>query len=107
MDRRIHIILTTFPSRPEAEQAARLVVQERLAVCAQVETGCRSFYRWQGDLQEAPEVTVRLKVCHDRLDACRGRLQALHPYETPMVLSWPAEWTDPGYLAWAYGEGRG
>lgn len=105
MDRQLHIVTTTLPTVPDAEKIARLVVEESLAVCAQVGAGCRSWYRWQGELEEGPEVLMRLKVRADRLEACRGRLQALHPYETPMILSWPVAWTDPGYLAWAYGEG--
>jgi len=105
MERRLHLVMTTLPARPEAEKAARLLVSERLAVCAQVGESIRSWYRWRGELEEGPEVLLRLKVRHDRLEACVGRLQALHPYETPEILAWTVDWVDPGYLAWAYGEG--
>jgi periplasmic divalent cation tolerance protein len=104
MTRNIHILVTTLPARPEAEKAARLLVEEGLAVCAQVGDHIRSWYRWQGEVEEAPEVTLTLKVRADRLEASIGRLQALHPYETPEILSWPVAWVDPGYLAWAYAE---
>ncbi len=105
MNRSIHIVVTTLPARPEAEKAARLLVEERLAVCAQVGDGIRSWYRWQGNVEEAPEVTLTVKVRADKREACIGRLQALHPYETPEILSWPVAWADPGYVAWAYAEG--
>lgn len=105
MDRRLHVMISTLPTVPDAEKIARLLVEESLAVCTQVVGGCRSWYRWQGEVQEEPEVLLRLKVRDDRLASCRGRLQALHPYETPMILDWPVAWADPGYLAWAYGEG--
>jgi periplasmic divalent cation tolerance protein len=105
MERRIHIVVTTLPARPEAEKAARLLVAESLAVCAQVGIGIRSWYRYRGEIEDSPEVTLTLKVRADRLDACIGRLQALHPYEVPQILAWPATYVDPGYLAWAYGEG--
>jgi periplasmic divalent cation tolerance protein len=105
MDRRLNLVMTTLPARSEAEEAARVLVSERLAVCAQVGEGVRSWYRWQGELEEGPEVVLRLKVRADRLEACTGRLQALHPYETPEILAWAVDWVDPGYLAWAYGEG--
>jgi periplasmic divalent cation tolerance protein len=98
-------MVTTLPTMQDAETIARRLVEESLAVCVQVSGGTRSWYRWQGAVQEGPEVLVRVKVRADRLGACRGRLQALHPYETPMILDWPAAWVDPGYLAWAYGEG--
>jgi periplasmic divalent cation tolerance protein len=103
--RNIHVLVTTLPARVEAETIGRQLVDERLAACAQVGEGIRSCYRWRGAVEEATEIVLTLKVRDDRLEACRGRLQALHPYETPEILSWPAGWVDPGYLAWAYGEG--
>ena len=50
------------------------------------------------------EVVLRLKVRADCLEACRDRLQELHPYDTPMILSWPVAWASPDYLAWAHEE---
>jgi periplasmic divalent cation tolerance protein len=105
MERQLHIMITTLPTMRDAEKISRLMVEESLAVCVQVSGGCRSWYRWQGSVEEGPEVLVRLKLRADRLEAARGRLQALHPYETPMIMDWPVAWVDPGYLAWAYGEG--
>jgi periplasmic divalent cation tolerance protein len=107
MERILFILATTMPARPEAEKAARLLVEERLAVCAQVGDGIRSWYRWEGQVEESPEVTLTLKVREDRLEACAGRLQALHPYEVPEIMAWPVTWAEPGFLAWAYGEGGG
>ena len=105
MERQLHIMVSTVPTMLDAEKIARLLVEESVAVCAQVSAGCRSWYRGEGAVVEGPEVLMRLKVRRDRLEACRGRLQALHPYETPMILDWPAAWVEPGYLAWAYGQG--
>jgi periplasmic divalent cation tolerance protein len=105
MARNLFVLVTTFPARPEAEKAARLLVEERLAVCAQVGDDIRSWYRWQGQVEQSPEVLLTLKVREDRREACAGRLQALHPYEIPEILAWPVAWAEPGYLAWAYGEG--
>ncbi|HOX26245.1 MAG TPA: divalent-cation tolerance protein CutA [Candidatus Krumholzibacteria bacterium] len=104
MARRLHIVATTLPSAQDAERIAGALVGERLAVCAQIGATVRSRYRWQGELEDRPETPLVLKVRHDRLEACVGSLQALHPYETPEILAWPAETVDPGYLAWAYGE---
>jgi periplasmic divalent cation tolerance protein len=104
MTRGLSLVVTTVEHRHQADDLARTLVQEDLAACVQVGGAVRSWYRWQGEVQDAPEVPLLLKVRHDRLDACLGRLEALHPYDTPEILAWPAEHAAAGYLSWAYGE---
>jgi len=104
MNREIHVLVSTFPDRDRARAAARRLVEEDLAACAQVGADLVTFYRWQGKVQEDDEVALTLKVRRDRLTACADRLRTLHPYETPEILAWPAVYTDSAYLAWAYGE---
>ena len=105
MTRCLHIIETTLQTGTDAEKIAHLLVAEALAVCARVGAGCHSWYCWQGAVSREAEVTLQLKVRDDRLVACRERLRAEHPYETPMILVWPVAWADADYLDWAYGEG--
>lgn len=104
MTRGLYLVVTTVEHPGQAEDLARTLVQEDLAACVQMGAAVRSWYRWQGEVQDAPEVPLLLKVRHDRLDACLGRLEALHPYDTPEILAWPAEHAAAGYLSWAYGE---
>jgi len=104
MERRLHVVTTTLPGRADAETIARALVDEGLAACAQIGADIHSWYRWRGEREDRPETPLVLKVRADRLEACVGRLQALHPYETPEILARMVDWADPGYLAWAYGE---
>ena len=105
MERCIHVMVTTLPTLADAETIAKAMVGESLVACAQIGDGIHSFYREEGKIKDVAEVRLTLKVRADRLEACIGRLQAMHPYETPQILTWPVDWVDPGYLAWAYGEG--
>lgn len=104
-DRTLHLVLTSLPTRPEAERVARLLVTDDLAACAQVGSPIRSWFRWQGAIAEAPETPLALKVRGDRLAACWARVRELHPHDTPEVLSLALDHVDAGYLDWAYGEG--
>jgi periplasmic divalent cation tolerance protein len=97
--------MTTVADEPAAAGLAERLVTDGLAACAHVDAGIRAWYRWQGALECDREVTVRLKVRHDRLEACCARLRELHPYEVPMILAWPVTHADAAYLDWAYGEG--
>ena len=104
MNREIHVMMPTFADRDQARAAARRLVEEDLAACAQVGADLVSFYRWQDEVQADDEVLLTLKVRRDRLTACADRLRALHPYDAPEILAWPAVYADSAYLAWAYGE---
>ena len=46
------VVLTTCASGEEAEKIARGLVEKRLAACVNVLGGARSFYRWQGALED-------------------------------------------------------
>ena len=101
----LRIVTTTFPDRECAEEAARLLVEAGLAVCAQVGSDLVSFYRWRGQRERSEEVPVVCKVLATRFDLFVGELKLQHPYDVPEIVSWPAGWVDPDYLAWARSAG--
>lgn len=79
-------VTTTVGSLADARALAREIVSRRLAACVQVEEGVNSFYRWQGELCEEPEVRLAIKT----VPGAEGALQALfasrHPYELPQFI---------------------
>jgi periplasmic divalent cation tolerance protein len=101
---RLWILLSTFPDRASALAAARTLVREDLAACAQVGADLVSIYRWEGALQEEAEVALALKIRDDRYDACVARLAALHPHAVPQLLGWPADRVGEAYSRWVWGE---
>lgn len=100
------IMVTTFPDRPAAEKAARLLVDAGLAVCAQVGADLTSFYRWEGQVHRDREVAVTFKVLGERFELFCGELQLQHPYEVPQMIAWPATYVARDYALWAQGKDR-
>jgi periplasmic divalent cation tolerance protein len=100
------IMTTTFPDRPAAEKAARLLVDAGLAVCAQVGADLTSFYRGEGQVKPDQEVAVVFKVLGDRFDLFCGELNLQHPYEVPQMVAWPATYVAKAYAQWAAGKGK-
>jgi periplasmic divalent cation tolerance protein len=94
------VILVTAPSAEVAAGIARAVVEERLAACGNVLPGVRSIYRWEGKVQDEPEVLLILKTQRKRFPELRDRILALHPYEVPEVLALPVEAGSDAYLDW-------
>ena len=93
------VVYITAGSPEEAATLARALVTERLAACVN-RMPLESVYRWQGAIEEAPEVLLIVKTRRGRLDALAARVQALHSYTVPemVVLPLVAGW--PPYLQW-------
>ena len=98
------LVFTTLPSADKAAELAKLVVEERLAACANILPAIRSIYRWQGKLQDENEVLLLLKTRAEHLERLKLRILELHPYEVPEVLAVPVEAGYQPYLEWLAGE---
>ena len=97
----------TTGSAEEADRIARILVEERLAACANLIDGMRSIYRWQGKVEEAVETVMIAKTREDLLQSLTDRVRALHSYECPCVVGLPVPGGNPDYLEWIASETRG
>jgi periplasmic divalent cation tolerance protein len=93
-------VQTTFASAEDAMQAARALVQERLAACCQIVPGLTSVYRWEGMLREEQEVLLLMKSTEQRWPELRDRLGELHPYDTPEIIATTLSHVSFEYMAW-------
>jgi len=97
-----HPLLATItaPNRETAERIARRLVEERLAACVQIIEGVRSVYRWQGRVQEEPEVLLLVKTAEPQLPGIESLLRQIHPYELPELAAVPITSGSADYLRW-------
>jgi len=93
-------VLVTAPKGDVAASLARALVEERLAACVNVVPDVRSFYRWEGVVQDDAEVLLVVKTRADRTEALAARVQELHPYDLPEVLELAAAGGSAAYLDW-------
>lgn len=96
----VRAVITTVPDPETGERLGRMLVEERLAACANVVPGVVSLYRWQGALERSAEALVVLKTTSGRLDALQARAVELHPYDVPEVIALSVEGGHGPYLAW-------
>ena len=99
----VHAVLVTAPST-EAEGLARALVEEGLAACVNLIPGIRSFYRWEGQVQDDSEVLLVIKTGSERCDALAERVRELHSYDLPEVLALPVAGGSRRYLDWVRAE---
>jgi len=100
------LVLSNVPDEEVAATIARALVDERLAACVSIVGACRSIYRWQGEVEEAEEVTLMVKTTRRRHAACQQRLKALHPYDVPEIVTIAPDAVWPAYASWAIAETR-
>lgn len=100
-------VLVTFCTAPKPEIGAKLargLLAARLAACVNVLPEVRSFYRWEGDIQDESEVLLVIKTTRDRFEAMRSWLEEHHPYDVPEILGMPVTSGNLPYLRWVAGE---
>jgi len=101
------IILITAGSQEEGEKIAQALVTEHLVACVNSIPGVRSFFVWEGRVQDAAEV---LLVCKSRMalmDKVMERVKSLHSYTVPEIIALPIVAGLPSYLAWVKDSTKG
>ncbi len=94
------VVFSTCANQAEAGSLARMLVEARLAACVNVVPGVRSFYRWQGALEQSEECLLVIKSSRALFDELRRRLDAAHSYELPEAVAVPIVDGSPAYLEW-------
>ena len=99
MTDRLSVFITT-PSREEADKIAMMLVEERLAACANILPAVHSVYRWQGKVEQADECALVAKTTADKFEALQARVKQIHSYEVPCIIAWPIVAGNEDYLKW-------
>ena len=100
------LAISSFPSPEVARQIGTELVERQYAACIQLLPGAESIYRWEGKLCHEPETIALIKTTRAALPDLADALRALHPYECPELLVFPADGGLPAYLEWVAGAAR-
>lgn len=77
------LVLCTFPSISDAEQAAHQLVNKKYAACVNILPQVRSVYRWQGQVQQDQEVQLLIKTRQELIEQAQSLIESVHPYDVP------------------------
>lgn len=94
------LVLTNLPDAEAAHRLAKGLVETRLAACVNVLAPCRSFYPWQGALQEDGEIPLLIKTTAKLYPAVESYIRQQHPYELPEIIALGIAAGLPDYLRW-------
>lgn len=93
------LVQVSVDNAEHARSMARVIVQEKLAACAQI-LPIQSCYEWQGNIAEEDEYLILFKTRADVYEALEARIRALHTYEVPEILALPIVAGTEAYLKW-------
>lgn len=98
-----------YMTAKDAEEARKIgtdLVHNRLAACVNVLDHMRSFYHWEGRVQEDREAVLIAKTAEDRVTALTERVKSLHSYDCPCIIALPILGGHPDYIEWIRTETR-
>ena len=98
------LVITNLPDREAAQRLAGRLVEERLAACVNILAPCESVYRWQGQIENAQEITLLIKTLRAHYSKVEKTIRQCHPYELPEVVAVPITAGLPAYLEWLAAE---
>lgn len=93
-------VFTTMDRSADAEKISKLLVQKRLAACAQVLGPITSTYWWEGKMEQSREFLLLAKTKKRLYEKVEALIIENHPYDVPEVVAVPITHGSERYLKW-------
>lgn len=100
------VVFVTASSSNEAERIGQMVVDSRLAACANILQGVRSIFRWDNKVNVESECLIIMKTTLDRFSDLEAAIRQHHSYSVPEIIALPIIAGSIPYLEWITGETR-
>jgi len=97
-------VLVTTASYEEAEKIGRIIVESRLAACANVLNGMRSIFRWDNKINVENECLMIIKTTLQRYSELEAVIRQHHSYSVPEIIALPVVAGSAPYLNWIRSE---
>ncbi len=93
------LVFTTTASLDLARRIARTLVERHLVACAHI-SEIKSYYTWDGAVQNDSEFSLMLKTTEPQYQAVETAIRALHTYELPAIHAVPVSQASLPYAQW-------
>lgn len=95
------VVLITVPSKDVANKISDLLLEKKLAACANIVSSINSLYTWQGKMNDDEEALMIVKTRanlfeREFIDA----VKSVHPYDVPEIIALPIIMGSKSYLDW-------
>ncbi len=94
------IFYITFPSKEEAVQVAKILLEEKLIACANIIGPIISLFAWEEKINEDQEFIMIAKTKASLEQKTIDRVKELHSYDIPCIISCDISNGNPSFLDW-------
>ncbi len=98
--RAFRVVISTAGTEEEGAQIAKSLLERKLCACVNLVPKVRSFYRWEGAIQDDAEVLLIMKTTKEKLQRLSEHLAEIHSYDVPEVLAVAVDQGRASYLEW-------
>lgn len=100
MEHKEIVVYITAPNEDEAARIAKALLETRLAGCVNIIRNIRSIYRWQGRIEDEPEVLMVVKTQKSLFEELSKKVRELHSYSVPEIIALPIVEGPQDYIRW-------
>ena len=93
------VVCTTVDSIKEARAISKILVEEKLAACIQIDQ-IRSIFEWDDEVDESLEFRLSIKTVADNYERLEEKILQVHPYDLPEIVSLPIVFSYEAYADW-------
>ncbi|MFW3382953.1 divalent-cation tolerance protein CutA [Aliarcobacter butzleri] len=91
------IIQTTCSSEEEAENIAKILIEEKFASCVQL-SQIKSFYNWDNQFCSDKETLLNIKTRKKHFKKIKSKIKELHSYDVPEIIQLDISKSSKKYL---------
>jgi periplasmic divalent cation tolerance protein len=96
------VFFVTCPGPGEGERIAKHLLRQRLAACVNVIPRIRSFYYWEGKINDEGETLLVCKTAADRVPEFIDTVRQVHTFSLPEIVGIEASVVDRRYGKWVF-----
>ena len=100
----ISLVYVTTENIARARHIGRILVEDRLAACANIIDQVKSIYWWNGKIEEGEEVILIVKTQSSLVEAVIKRVGELHHADTPCAIELAVNYGNQDFLDWVKSE---
>lgn len=98
------IVFCTAPDKKSASRIAKVLVEEGLAACVNIIRVSETVYMWEGKGVKGTEHLMVIKARKSMWGKLKKKIEDVHPYSVPEIVSVKTEKVAEPYLDWVYGK---
>ncbi|MFY9070693.1 divalent-cation tolerance protein CutA [Aliarcobacter butzleri] len=91
------IIQTTCSSKEEAQNIAKILIEEKFAACVQL-SQIKSFYNWDNQFCSDKETLLNIKTRKKHFKKIKSKIKELHSYDVPEIIQLDISKSSKKYL---------